>query len=348
MAQLRKKYILDEFVIVNNYEGEVNFYNDTNCNGSSSHNDKSTSKCIYCPGNEYLTKPAVLALVQREGMMQRLADSEDSYISDWCVRVVESSEPLCSISSNEPYNSKLFSGEPAYGYHYILVASREHCKPSSISVEQWANVLTALQDRVKWLYAQRGVGYVAIYMDYTARSDWHPHLNLLTLPLIPPLIKREVEATSDYVNDNSSCPLCSIVNVEGKSDRQLVVTDNFVAFCPWAPTHSYEFWIVPRKHSTQLIRLTQKEIDDLALMLKITLAGLHSTLGSVKFGLVFRTSPEKSRKQLHWHIEVYPKIKESSALEYGFGINSTLVPEKAAERLSYAMRREFARSIGVI
>jgi hypothetical protein len=86
MAQLRRKYISDEFVIVNNYETD---FNDGNSN----------QECIYCPGNEHLTKPAVLALVQREGMMQRLADSEDSYIGDWCVRVVESNEPLCSIST---------------------------------------------------------------------------------------------------------------------------------------------------------------------------------------------------------------------------------------------------------
>jgi UDPglucose--hexose-1-phosphate uridylyltransferase len=340
MAQIRKKYISDEFVIVNNYEIDFN-------DGNGNQDGESISKCIYCPGNEHLTKPAVLALVQREGMMQRLADSEDSYIGDWCVRVVESNKPLCSISSNEPYTSKSFYSEPAYGYHYILVATREHCKPSSISMEQWANVLTVLQDRVKWLYAQKGVGYVAIYMDYNARSDWHPHLNLLTFTSTPPSIEKEVDAASDYFNDKGSCPFCNIVNIEARSDRQLVVTDNFVSFCPWAPTHSYEFWIVPRKH-TQLTRLTQKEIDDLALMLKVTLAGLHSALGSVRFGLVFRTSPEKSRRQLHWHIEVYPQVKESSALEYGYGISSTLAPEKAAERLSHAMRREFARIVGVI
>ncbi len=332
MAQLRRRYILDEFVLVSNYN---NYSNED-------------GRCIYCPGNEHLTKPAVLAMVQRGGMMHRLADSEDNYIRDWYVRVVESNKPLCSISENEPCTSKSFYSEPAYGYHYILLASREHCEPWSISVEQWTNVLTALQDRVKWLYAQKGVGYVAIYMDYNARSDWHPHLNLLTFHMVPPVIKREIDAISDYLNDNNLCPLCSIAKTEAKSDRELIETDNFIALCPWAPTHSYEFWILPKRHSTQLTRLTQKEIDDLASMLKVTLAGLYSTLGSVRFGLAFRTSTEKSRRQIHWHIEVYPQVMESSTLEHGFGIHSVLAPEKAAERLRHAMRMEFARLIGVI
>jgi len=339
MTQVRNMYMRDGFVIVDNYE----------------RSDKGYDRCIYCPGNEHLTKPAVLSLVQRGHIMHRMADSEDSYISDWCVRVVECNEPICTTNGSElsvnrsQYSmNRILYNEHAYGYHYILVASRKHCKPSALSVEEWVNVLTVLQDRIRWLYLHKGVAYVAVYMDYNASESWHPHLNILTLHRMPQLITKEIDTTNDYVENNSQCPLCSIMK-ESKSSRGLVDNDNFMVFCPWAPTHDYEFWIAPKEHLIHATKMTQREIEDLALMLKVSLSGLHSALGDIKFGLVLKTTSDKSKKpQIHWRIEVYPRVRDDSALKYGFGISLTLAPEKAAERLRTAMREEYARLIGVI
>ncbi|MEM0496231.1 MAG: galactose-1-phosphate uridylyltransferase [Candidatus Nitrosocaldus sp.] len=341
MTHFRKDEILERLVIVNDGSGDGVDANDGN--------DKNRDEriCIYCPGNEHLTRPAVLALVQKEGMMRRLSDTEDNRVDDWCVRVVPSKNPLVSVSANGKYTNKPFYSEPAYGYHYLLIASREHCKPSSIPAEQWSNVLVALQDRVKWLYMQKGVSYVAVYMDYDASDLWHPHLNIVTFPYIPPLIEQEVESINRYINEAGSCPLCNMVSMEDKSPRHLVSIENFMALCPWAPTRPYEFWIVPKKHMVQLLRMTQKEIDELATMLRVMLGGLYNTLGDVRFSMIVHTSSEKSRKQLHWHIEVSPKMTDSHGLE-GFGVHFLNVsPEYAASRLSFASRRELARIVGI-
>src|SRR5687768_102259 len=120
-------------------------------------------KCPYCPGNEPMTEPAILALVVKEGMLQRLSDSEDSIIEDWSVRVFQSAKPVVVTGSATSYSDKPLYSEPAYGYHQIVVASPEHNQSlSQISVEQWGNVLVVIQDRVRWLYTQKSVTYVAI------------------------------------------------------------------------------------------------------------------------------------------------------------------------------------------
>ncbi|MGC2668009.1 MAG: hypothetical protein WA220_02355, partial [Candidatus Nitrosopolaris sp.] len=49
--------------------------------------------CPYCPGNESMTEPAQIALVAKDGMLQRLSDSEENIICDWCVRVFQSTTP---------------------------------------------------------------------------------------------------------------------------------------------------------------------------------------------------------------------------------------------------------------
>jgi len=151
MAELRKDYVLDRFVIVPAGTGQK---------------DVSDGKCPYCPGNEEMTQPAVLALVQKDGMLQRLSDNEENYVEEWCVRVFPSKDPAVSTSQEKVYGDKPLYSEPAYGFHYVVVAAPGHKeKLSNISVEQWAYVLVVIQDRVRWLYTQKSVSYVSIYMN---------------------------------------------------------------------------------------------------------------------------------------------------------------------------------------
>jgi UDPglucose--hexose-1-phosphate uridylyltransferase len=243
--------------------------------------------------------------------------------------------------------------EPAYGYHQIVVACPEHNqKLSRISVEQWANVLLVIQDRVRWLYTQKSVTYVSIYIDsgQTAGSTIsHPHLNIVTFSGIPPTIELEANASHRYINENGNCPACNIISMESSGPRQILATDSFLAFCPWAPTYPYEFWIYPKRHTTTFSRITQKEIADLALILRSTLGGMSKALNETDFNLVFHLSPEKKNsRQIHWHIEIYPQLKTWTGLERGFGVYlSNIRPEKSAEILGSACRKELAGIVGI-
>jgi UDPglucose--hexose-1-phosphate uridylyltransferase len=338
MAELRKDYVLDRFVIVPKKTIEK---------------DLSNGKCPYCPGNEEMTAPAVLALVQKDGMLQRLSDSEENCIEDWCVRVFPSTDPAVSTSQEKVYSDKPLYSEPAYGFHYVVVAAPEHSqKLANLSVEQWANVLVVIQDRVRWLYTQKSVTYVSIYMNYGKGAGSyldHPHLDIVTFSTIPPLIEQEAEATHRYINEKGLCPICDVVNVESSGPRQVLATDSFLALCPWAPTYPHEFWICPKRHITLFSKITQKEISDLALILRATLGGLSKALKDTPFNLVFHLSPEKKNsRQLHWHMEVYPQLSTWSGLERGFGIFvNNVSPESSAEVLGAAARKELAGLVGI-
>jgi UDPglucose--hexose-1-phosphate uridylyltransferase len=301
-----------------------------------------------------MTQPALLALVAKDGMLQRLSDSEGNFVGDWCVRVFESSNPAVTTSSTSIYTDKPLYSEPAYGYHQIIVASPDHnSKLSQISVEQWANVLLVIQDRVRWLYAQKSVTYVSIYVNsgQTAGTpNIHPHLNVITFSAIPPTIELEANASHRYMNENGNCPACSLISVESNGPRQILGTDSFLAFSPWAPTYPYEFWVYPKRHTTAFSRITQKEISDLALILRSTLGGMSKALDEAAFNLVFHLSPEKKNsRQIHWHIEVYPQLNTWSGLERGFGVYlNNIRPEKSAEILGSACRKELAGLVGII
>jgi len=335
---MRKDYVSERFMIVLKNEEKT----------------KNSKKSSFAPGNESMTNPSVLSLVAKDGMLQRLQDTEDEYVKNWSIRVFETKNPAVSINSENSYSERPHYSEPAYGYHYIVVASpNENDSFATIDVEQWSNVLVVIQDRVRWLYTQKGVTYVSIYGNHgkdAGSINPHPHLNLVTFSTIPPVIEAEVDASHKILNEKGVCPMCQTVNAETGGPRQVLQTEGFIAFCPWAPSYPYEFWICPKKHATSFSKITQKEINDLSLILRSTLGGLGKCIKDVSFNFVFHLSPEKKNsRQIHWHIEVYPITDAWSGLERGYGVflNKTS-PEEAAEKLGAASRKELAALVGIV
>jgi UDPglucose--hexose-1-phosphate uridylyltransferase len=65
--------------------------------------------------------------------------------------------------------------------------------------------------------------------------------------------------------------------------------------------------------------------------------------------MVFHSSSEKkTTKQIHWHIEVYPRRQHWTGLEIGGGIFvSDVSPEAAAQVLGASARKELAQLVGI-
>ena len=307
----------------------------------------------FAPGHESMTSPSVLSLVVKDGMLKRLQDSEDMFVKDWSIRVFERKNPIVSVDAENSYSERPFYSEPTYGYHYIVVASPKIDDTfATMDTEQWSNVLVVIQDRLRWLYTKKGVTYVSIYADHNnfeKNNTIHPHLNILTFSTVPPIIEEEANASNKIFNELGECPMCQIVTEEIKGPRLILQTEGFIAFCPWSPTYPYEFWIIPKKHTTSFAKCSQKEINDLSLIFRSTLGGLSNTIKDVSYSFAFHLSPEnKNSRQIHWHIEVYPITRSQTGLERGYGIHLTSTsPEQAAKELGSACRRELANLVGI-
>jgi UDPglucose--hexose-1-phosphate uridylyltransferase len=173
---------------------------------------------------------------------------------------------------------------------------------------------------------------------------------MMSFSIIPPKIDEEANASHKILNEKGVYPMSQLVNSEAGGPRQILQTEGFIAISPWAPSHPYEFWICPKKHATSFSKISQKEINDLALILRATLGGLSNSIKDVSFSIAFHLSPEKKNsKQIHWHVEVYPITNSWSGLEHGFGIFlNELTPEKTAEVLGAACRKELSALVGII
>ncbi len=330
MAELRRDNIFERFVII----------------PDNNKKDSNDSKCPYCAGNEPLTGPTVLALIQKDGILKRVYDDSEEY-NNWCVRVFPSNEPLVTENNDTIYTEIPFAREPAFGYHYIVVITPTHENPAKLSADHWSNVLVALQDRIKWLYSKKGVTYASIFMHH--RKGIHPHMNIVTFPEVPPLIERSATVIHNYIKERSSCPVCDIVKSEINGARQVFSSRYFIAICPWASPSPYNIRIIPQKHITSFMKITQKDIEDLSSLLRITLGALYNSTNNEEFNLVFHLPPEKKEsKQFHWCIELYPNNNNTNTLGDEFGIHiNRLKPEDAAAKLANAARKEFALLAGI-
>lgn len=338
MGFMRKDYVSERFVIITGEDEKF----------------KDPKKSPFAPGNEAMTKPAVLSLVAKDGILQRLQDSEGECVEGWSIRVFENADPIVTTDPENAYSEYPHYKEPAYGYHYTLIASPDYRDTlATLSVEQWTNILIVIQDRLRWLYTQKGVTYVAVYASHDSEQSMkkeYPRIDIATFSLIPPVIEAEAKSSHQILSERGTCPVCHMIESESSSKRHVLNTEGFVAFCPWASVHEYEYWICPRKHTTSFSKITHKEISDLALMIRATLGGLASTANGESYGIAFHLSPEKKNsRQIHWHVEVYPTVKKWTGPEHGYGIYlNSVAPEDAAQKLGTACRKEIANLVGIV
>ncbi len=345
MGELRKDYFTDRLVIITKDSARRPI--DFKIEG------KIGEECPYCPGNESMNPPAELVLVQREGTLIKLTDAEGEIIKDWCVRIFPEKFPAVVPDATVVYSDEPLFREPAFGYHYIIVATPIHNETfSRMSLDQLVNVLSVIQDRVRWLYSQKNVAYVSVFADQGKEAGAlieHPHLQIITLTRLPSIIEQEASKVQKSMRESGICPMCNVVRVESGGPRRILTTDHFIAFSPWAPSHAFEYWIFPKKHQNSLLRITQKEIKDLALILRSTLGGLSNALDEPPFSMIFHMSSEKkTTKQIHWHIEIYPQLKRWNGFERGTGAYlNHFSPERVAELLGSASRKEIAKLVGI-
>jgi UDPglucose--hexose-1-phosphate uridylyltransferase len=321
--------------------------------------EDTSAGCPYCPGQEARTGPAELVMVQRGGGLLK-ADEREGPVPGWLIRVFRAPLPILSTTARgrEESQSNLLTSEPGFGHHLILVATPRHGRRlEDLDQEEWMLALWALQDRLKWLYLQTGVSYVSVYSDEPdmslhmgiRRRAEHALIHMVGLPFIPPVIASEGEAFARGVEVYAQCPLCRLAGAESKGPRHLVATQGFVAFCPWSSRCPYESWVIPKTHQHSPMRLTQRELRDLGLILNIVLKSIRRVVGDSGYSLVLHSASERrSAAEFHWHIEIYPELTMYRGLTYGHGVPVNPVsPEEAAKVLGPLCRELLAKHLGV-
>ena len=313
MGLIRKDYILERWVYYAIKRGKRPH------EFKSSEVKASGKNCLFCPSNENLTPPEI-GRVEYKG----------SWKIRWFLNKYPAVDNKKNIIKKKSFFKKknFFSESYSYGVHEIIAETSHHkSQLADLPVNQIRELLEVYRFRVKVLSRVKGIKYVQIFKNHgkdAGTSLVHSHSQVVALPQISPLINDEINAAKKY----KKCPYCTIIKMESKSKRKIFETKNVVAFAPFASRFNYEAWIFVKQHKTNFEELNEKEFEDLALALKKILTKLKKLNASFNFFIHY--SPEK--ENLHFHIEITPRIAAWAGFEFSTGmVMSSVMPEEAAK-----------------
>ena len=306
-----------------------------------------TTVCPMCVGNEHVTPPAVMLYLKENDVVNVTQDPPvGERPKNWLVRVIPNLYSAFSPPKQPEDTDQIFKSEclgDAIGGHEVIVESPNHTEdPADAELPQLELVIHAYIDRLKELSVKPYVKYVSIFRNFgkeAGASLSHAHSQVIATPIIPAIIQEELDASKVFYRENRKCVFCDIIEREAKGPRIIYESDDFIVFAPYASINPMEFWIIPRKHSVNILSLNNSEVAAFAKTLKLSLKALKEVINDPPYNYGIHLAIDKAAENYyHWHLEVYPKLSVWAGFELNTGIYiNTVTPETAAESLRKAI-----------
>ncbi len=227
----------------------------------------------------------------------------------------------------------------------VLYHSDHKLSPAAMPAAHWAKVVELWRTRTEELFANPDIAYVFVFEnagEAIGVTMPHPHGQIYSLPLLPPLLERELESARLHLERDSECLYCRLLAEELHAGTRIVLeSELFVVFVPFHAKYPGEIHIYPRRHASSLSDLTPTEREELGGVIK-TVRMKYDNLWGFPMPLMMMVRQRPSRGQhpyFHFYVEFRPiqrsrdKIKYIAGVESGTGLflNDTVAEEKAAE-----------------
>lgn len=330
MPELRKDPISGRWVIIAIERGKrpVDF-------ASPPVQRKKGGFCPFCPGNEYTTPAEIMAF---------RPSSTQSNTGGWTLRVMPNKFPALQIYGDiNKTGEGIFDKMNGVGAHEVIVETPDHqLSLATISHKAFEDVLWAYYMRLTDLKKDARLKYVLIFKnegDAAGATLEHSHSQLIALPIVPKLVREEVDAARHYYSFKERCIFCDVITQEMEDGKRVIYENSgYIAVAPFAPRAPFELWVLPKRHESAFYP-PNKSFSLLADVLQRVLKQIDRILDTPSYNFIIHTSPfnEEINEYYHWHIELVPKLTKIAGFEWGSGfyINPTL-PEEAAKFLREA------------
>ena len=308
--------------------------------------------CPFCTGNEHMTPPEI----------ERLPET-----GEWQVRIVENLYPVLGDDRSDPgFSFGLQQTIDGYGRHEVIIDHNQHgIAFHEMETSHIATVFSAYRARMEQLYrSDERLRYVLVFKNFgpaAGASIPHTHSQIIATPVIPENVIIEVQNSRDYYRKTHQCIFCSLIDEaltfeatiydrsSGEIRRKIGVgqyivekSEHFVAIKPFASRYEWEVHILPLQHEADFMRTTEEKLNDLAHVMRRTMARLEAVLGGVQYNYFLHTLPHDPNSpdyssSYHWHLEICPRTSIPTGFELGSGLFvNTIAPEDAAEQLRNA------------
>ena len=298
------------------------------------------SSCPFCPRHESMTPP--------ENYSFRTNKSDES---SWSVRVVPNLYKAVQIELDDTSSiNGMFESRPGVGAHEIVIDTPCHdCRISQLDINHIGEWLSAISNRISDLRKDKRLVHISVFKNQgegAGATLAHPHTQIIALPIVPHTTLRLLERDLQYYRRHGRGKVEDILENELLEELRIVARKgNFVAFCPFASSYSFEVMIAPRKPLSSIDDLNRDDIIDLAALLKEVFQRLDTELGDFDFNLAFNMAPLNSnfenepffphfKKYYRMTIRILPRIYRLGGFEITTGLLiNPVTPEEAAELL---------------
>ncbi len=305
--------------------------------------------CPFCTGNEHMTPPVIAAY-------------PDEQI--WEIRIVENLYPVLGDDRSNPnLTFGLQQTIDGYGRHEVIIDHNQH----GIAIHEMSEAHLALlfgvyRERMEQLYQSNSrLRYVLVFKNFgpaAGASIAHTHSQVIATPVIPDNVQAEVSNSRAFYDKNQHCIFCSLIDEaltfeatiydreSGEIRRKINVgqyvierVGKFIAIKPFASRYEWEVHILPLDHQSDFLRISKDDLNDLARVMRRTMARLDAVLGGAQYNYFLHSLPhdkssEDCAASYHWHLEITPRTSIPSGFELGSGLFvNTVAPETAAEKL---------------
>lgn len=316
MGELRKDYVLDRWTIIAAERGKRP--HDFAKEKTEPGNPKT---CFFCPGNESSTPPEIARIKNN--------DMRSAKKWPWKMRIFPNKfnavrpEGQMDIKTDNIFYT--FSAN--YGFHEVIVETPDHFRQLwDLEEKDIKQVIDVYCDRINELGKKEGIKYVCVFKNSgkdAGTSIIHSHSQVIAYNKVPEFVQQEAEASKKY----ATCPYCSIINNEKGSYRRCFENSSFAAFTPYASRFPFEIWIFPKEHVKSIVDLGEKQREELADIMSRILKRLKELNAS--FNYVIHNAPKGD--DLHFHIEVLPRLATWAGFEFSGTVINTESPEEAAK-----------------
>jgi UDPglucose--hexose-1-phosphate uridylyltransferase len=293
-------------------------------------------QCPFCPGRESLTPPEILAY---------RSDGSAANTPGWDVRVVPNKFPALQVEGTlDRAGEGMFDRMSGIGAHEVIIETPHHGRTlAAMSEEEIVRVLWVYRERMLDLKRDFRLKYVLVFKNHGAAAGAtleHTHSQLIALPIVPSLVRLELDGARRHFEVKERCVFCDIVRQELADGRRVILENaDIIALAPYAPRFAFETWLLPKRHGARIEEAPRHQYEGLASILKSVLQRMDRALELPPYNLIVHSSPfsETTDDYFHWHIEVMPTLTRVAGFEWGTGfyINPSS-PEEAAEVLRTA------------
>lgn len=287
---------------------------------------RDASHCPFCPGHEREADPATEERLDADGR--------------WVARAVTNRFPMMAsgVDRGAVLHNGVFRERAAVGAHEVIIETTAHDTDlSDLSADALAVVLDLHRARHRALAARPDAAAVLLFKNRGPRSGAslrHPHSQVLTCPVVPPVVRRRDAVAARHFRREGSSLVQWLADAELADGSRVIASDaHFVALCPWASARSHETWIVPRAPIGHFGATPDALLGPFAAMLQQTLRKVRRVSADADYNLLLR-QPARARWEepwAHWFMEIQVRRGGDAGFELSGGMSCTVFsPEESA------------------